>query len=113
MAGCTGHTSIAHGTVTGILLMVGGPATSADPNGVRRPLPGRVIATSNAGQRFTVRTGKNGLFTMPLPPGTYHLTGYSPLVHFNGLEMRCIAEHAVQVKAGKSIRGVAVFCSVP
>jgi hypothetical protein len=113
IAGCRGHTSTAHGTVSGIFVMVGGPASTAHPNGVRLPLPGRVIATSAAGQRFTVSTGKNGLFTMLLPPGTYRLTGYSPRVHVNGQEMRCIAERAVHVKVGQSIRGTEVFCSVP
>lgn len=93
VGGCTGHANAAQGTVSGIFLMVGGPASIADPNGVRLPLPGHVIAVSTAGERFTVSTGKSGRFTMPLPPGTYHLAGYSPRVHVNGQEMRCGAAH--------------------
>jgi hypothetical protein len=113
VTGCAGHTSAAHGTVTGIFLMVGGPASITHPNGVRLPLPGRVIATSTTGERFTVSTGKSGRFTMLLPPGTYHLTGYSPRVRINGQEMRCGASHPVHVRAGKPVRGIEVFCSVP
>jgi hypothetical protein len=113
IAACRGHTSTANGTVSGIFVMVGGPASTANPNGVRLTLPGRVIATSGAGQRFTVITGKNGQFTMLLPPGSYHLTGYSPRVLINGQEMRCRSEHAVQARVGKSIRGIEVFCPVP
>ncbi len=81
--------------------------------GFAQPLPGHVIATSIAGQRFTVSTGKSGRFTMLLPPGIYHLTGYRPRVHVDNHMMRCIAEHPVQVKAGKLTRGIEVFCSVP
>jgi hypothetical protein len=97
------------------VLLIPFPRTVPDrhPNGVRLPLPGHVIATSTAGKRFTVSTGKNGRFTMFLAPGTYRLTGYSPRVHVNGQEMRCVAAHPVRVKAGKSMRGIEVFCSVP
>jgi len=58
VAGCAGHATTARGTISGIFLMVGGPATTADPDGVRLPLPGHVIATSTQGERFTVSTGK-------------------------------------------------------
>jgi hypothetical protein len=113
IGGCTGHAKTAHGTVTGIFLMVGGPAGPGHPHGVRLPLPGHVIATNIAGERITVSTGKSGRFTMLLPPGTYHLTGYSPQVYAGRAEMRCTAVHAVHVKAGKSTRGVEVICPIP
>jgi hypothetical protein len=59
------------------VLLIPFPRTVPDrhPNGVRLPLPGHVIATSTAGKRFTVSTGKSGRFTMFLAPGTYRLTG--------------------------------------
>lgn len=107
VAGCTGRTYAVHGTITGIFLMVGGPA-----NG-RVPLPGHVIANNvDTGKTFTVSTGRSGRFTMLLTPGIYNLTGYSPRVHVNGKEMRCLAARSVRVKAGKSLQGVDVFCSV-
>jgi len=114
VAGYTGHAARAHGSVTGVFLMVGGPADIAHPNGVRVPLPGHVIASNvDTGEHFTVSTGKSGRFTMLLAPGTYNLTGYSPRVHVNGQEMRCIAARSIRVRAGKRLRGADVFCSVP
>jgi hypothetical protein len=113
VAGCTGGSNAPHGTLSGIFLMVGGPAGPADPSGVRIPLPGRVIATASSGERFAVSTGNSGRFTMLLPPGTYHLTGYSPKVHVNGSEMRCVGMHSVRVKTGEAMPGSDVYCSVP
>lgn len=101
------------GTVTGIFLMVGGPATPAHPNGVRIPLPGRVIATSSTGKRYLVKVGTSGRFTMSLPAGTYQLTGYSPKVHSGNTEMRCVAAHRVHVQGGKPPMRGDVYCSVP
>jgi hypothetical protein len=104
--GRSGRTNGVRGKITGIFLMVGGPA------GVRLPLPGQVIATSTDGQRFTVSAGRSGRFTMLLPPGSYNLTGYSPRVRVNGQQMRCLAVRSVRLKAGESLRGIGVFCSV-
>jgi hypothetical protein len=57
--------------VTGTLLRVG----------VRpKPLPGRVVARSEADVEFTATTGDNGRFQLLLPPGAYLLTGTSPEV---------------------------------
>jgi hypothetical protein len=113
LAACSGHASTAHGTVTGILLMVGGPALVGHPSGYRYPLPGHVTATAVAGEHFTISTGKNGRFKMLLPPGTYHLAGYSPRVRADGMRELCVAMHPVEVRADKPVRGVEVVCSVP
>lgn len=110
VAGCTGHAQAAHGTVTGTFLMVGHPPNYTNPNGIRVPLPGRVIATSIAGARFKVSTGKSGRFTMLLPPGTYQLTGYPSQVHAGSHQIPCFAARPVQIKAGKSTRGIEVRC---
>jgi len=96
-----------HGLVIGFFLMVGGPSPGV---GVR--LPGRVIATSTAGRRFTVAVKYRGRFQLRLPPGTYRLTGYSPRVRVNHAEMRCVAARPVRLRAGQSKRRN-VFCSVP
>jgi hypothetical protein len=95
------------GIVIGFFLMVGGP-----PPGVSVRLPGRVIATSTTGRRFTVAVKYRGRFQLRLPPGTYQLTGYSPRVHVNHAEMRCVASHPVRLRAGQSKRRN-VYCSVP
>jgi len=96
-----------HGIVTGFFLMVGGA-----PPGVSLRLPGRVIATNTAGQRFIDVVDAIGRFQFRLPPGTYHLTGYSPRVRVNHAEMRCVAMHPVHIRAGQSTRRN-VYCSVP
>jgi hypothetical protein len=90
VAGCAGHAAKAHGSLTGVFLMVGGPADIAHPNGVRVPLPGHVIASNvDTGEHFTVSTGKSGRFTMLLAPGTYNLTG------FMSTAKRCAASRRV------------------
>ena len=96
-----------HGLVFGFFLMVGGPAP-----GVSVRLPGRVIATTTTGRRFTVAVKYRCRFQFRLPPGTYRLTGYSPRVRSNNAEMRCVASHPVHVRAGQSTRRN-VYCSVP
>ena len=103
-AGCTGHAHAAHGTVTGIFLLAGHPANYTNPNGIRLPLPGHVIATSIAGARFRVSTGKRGRFTTLRPPGTYQQTGYPSQVHAGSHQIPCFAVRPVQVQAGKSTR---------
>jgi hypothetical protein len=105
ITGCNGGSG-RHGAVTGLFLMVGGPAP-----GVSARLPGRVIATNTAGQHFTVAVSTNGLFTINLPPGRYQLAGYSPRVHSNNREMRCLAAHPIHVRGGQSTHSD-VYCSI-
>ncbi|MHB1431538.1 MAG: carboxypeptidase-like regulatory domain-containing protein [Streptosporangiaceae bacterium] len=101
ISGC-GTGSGRHGQVIGHLLAVGGPAPGQD-----RPLPGRVVATTAAGQRVTVTVGPAGRYTISLPPGTYTLTGYSPHVRSGHGEMRCTAMHPVTVRAShRALRNV-------
>jgi hypothetical protein len=105
--GCANPGLGRRGLVIGFFLMVGGPAP-----GVSVRLPGRVIATSTTGRRFSVAVNSTGRFQFRLPPGTYQLTGYSPRVHVNHAEMRCVATHPVRLRAGQSKRRN-VYCSVP
>jgi hypothetical protein len=76
------------------------------------PLPGRVVAESTDGSRYTALVDGNGHYTISLPPGTYQVTGYSPLVRSDGGEMQCRALHAVQVTAGTTTTGIDVICSI-
>ena len=76
------------------------------------PLPGRVVAESPDGSRNTATADKSGHYTISLPPGTYQLTGYSPLARGDGVEMQCRATNAVQVTAGTTTTGIDVICSV-
>jgi outer membrane protein assembly factor BamB len=98
----------APGTVAGTLVRIGGPAPGSPV-----PLPGRVVAIGSAGARFTTAVGTNGRFRLSLLPGTYRLTGYSPLVRANGAQMSCAALHPVHVTADKTRRDVDVVCSIP
>ena len=65
------------GTITGTLLLVGGPAT-AEP----RSAPGTVVAVpvgpSAATGPVDVAVGNDGRFAVSLPAGTYSLRGWSP-----------------------------------
>ena len=74
-------------------------------------LPGRVIATNTAGQHFTVAVSTSGRFTINLPPDTYQLAGYSPRLHGNNREMRCLAVQPVHVRSGQSTHSD-VYCPV-
>jgi len=105
LAGCNGN--VAHGTVAGTLESEGGAAP-----GPPVPLPGRVVAATSAGARFTVTVGNNGRFRLSLPAGTYHLIGYSPMVRSNGAEMRCSAGHPVRVRVARLSSNVHVGCSI-
>jgi hypothetical protein len=63
------------GTITGTLVMSGGPGP-----GVHIDVPGRVTAASvtDKSGSVTVTAGPDGRFTLVLPPGAYSLTGASP-----------------------------------
>ncbi len=104
LAGCNGHA--ATGTIAGILERAGGPVPGAPV-----PLPGRVLAVAATGAQFTVTVGRDGRFRLSVPPGSYHLTGYSPRVRSDGAEMQCSARSAVRVKVGKLSPGVRLVCS--
>lgn len=61
--------------VTGTLWRVGGPGGTP-----RTPLPGCVVARNAAGEEFTAVAASVGRFQLLLPPGTYEVTGTSPMV---------------------------------
>jgi hypothetical protein len=86
------------GVVTGKLIEVGGPSP------MRRPVPGHVTAQGSAGTQ-TVVAGRDGRYTLSLPPGVYHLTGKAGNV-------ACLVERAIHVRPGKTISGVFVVCPI-
>jgi len=87
-----------HGVVTGKLIEVGGPFP------MRRLVPGHVTARGSASTQ-TVIVGRDGRYTLSLPPGVYHLTGQAGNVP-------CFAERAIHVRPGKTIGGVVVVCTI-
>ena len=49
--------------------------------------------------------GRDGRYTLSLPPGVYHLTGKAGNV-------ACLVERAIHVRPGKTISGVFVVCPI-
>ena len=68
LAGCAGNEP-ATGQVTGRLLSQGGGSPG------QRPMPGTVAFTAAGYPPTTVRVPKSGNFSVPLPPGRYHVSG--------------------------------------
>src|SRR5437899_1485435 len=74
VAGCAGHADSGR-AVVGRLVRVGGPAP-----GLPAPLPGKIEARDSAGNLHSAAVGRSGRFRLSLPPGTYTVTGTSPLI---------------------------------
>jgi len=92
-----------HASVQGQLLISGGPAP-----GTPRPSEGEVTATNAVGQSYKVTVPATGKFTLPLPAGTYSITGSSP--QFGNGQYRCLARREVTLSNGMSTHED-VFCS--
>ena len=104
LAGC-GSSPGYHQAVPGTFLVAGGPAP-----GSPRPLSGTITARAASGQTFTATAGRNGRFTLSLPPGSYQVTGRSPLMQSG--QMICAATSGLRVARGKPARPVTVVCSI-
>jgi len=102
LAGCGGYRQSVHGT----FVRVGGPAP-----GSAVPLPGTITARAAGGESFTATAGQNGRFILPLPPGSYQVTGRSPLMESG--QMICSATAELRVTRGKPAGPVTVVCSIP
>jgi hypothetical protein len=105
LGGCGGDPGY-HQTVPGAFVRVGGPAP-----GSPAPLPGTITARTAMGKTFTATAGRDGRFTLSLPPGTYQVTGRSPLMQSG--QMICAAAAELQVSRGQPARHVTVVCSIP
>jgi hypothetical protein len=95
IAACSGS-GPADGTVTGHLYGVGGP-----PPGSPRPWPGTVTLTGG-GVRQDVSVGASGTFSVMVPPGSYTVTGHSPL--FGSGTYACQAAGIVTVTSGHTTK---------
>lgn len=105
LAGCGGNPGY-HQTVPGTFVRVGGPAPGSPV-----PLPGTITARTATGQTFTATAGRDGRFTLSLPPGTYRVTGRSPLMQSG--QMTCAATAELHVSRGQPAGPVTVVCSIP
>jgi hypothetical protein len=93
-------------TVTGKFVRVGGPAP-----GSAVPLPGTITARAATGKTFTAAAGSHGRFTLSLPPGTYRVTGRSPLMQSG--QMVCGGTARLRVRSDRPAPRVTVVCSIP
>ncbi len=105
LAGC-GDSPGYRQTMPGRFKRVGGPAP-----GSPFPLPGTVTARAATGETFTATAGRDGRFKLSLPPGTYRVTGRSPLMQSG--QMICAATAELHVTRGMPARPVTVVCSIP
>lgn len=105
LAGCGGSVGYQQ-NVTGRFVRVGGPAPGAP-----FPLPGTITVRAATGQTFTATAGNNGRFKLSLPPGSYDVTGRSPLMQSG--QMICGAMAHLRVARGKPAAPVTVVCSIP
>jgi hypothetical protein len=98
VAGCS-QNQLRRWDVAGSFTASGGPAP-----GIIEPLPGRVVASNQAGQVFSVTVGRSGHFRMFLPTGAYRFTGYGP----GG----CVARGDATVRGVKQTTRVQVVCAM-
>jgi hypothetical protein len=107
VAGCNGahqRTPQPPVKVHGVLRMTGGPSGVTGPGA-----PGRVsfVGPGRPGSRLDTPTKSDGTFDVALIPGTYQVTGHSPL--YNGDEGVCRTQDDVVV-ASRSNDVVIVAC---
>ena len=98
----------AEGRIVGHLLLEGGPTNT------KQPVAGTVaytVAKNHTGSTGTVQVKLDGRFDVSVLPGTYSLTGRSPLYHVNGQEGVCRAAGPVDVASGQTMRAD-VFCEM-
>jgi hypothetical protein len=105
LAGCSTNPGYRQ-TVPGKFVRVGGPAP-----GSAFPLPGTITARAASGQAFTATSARDGRFTLRLPPGSYRVTGRSPLMQSG--QMICAATAELHVIRSQPAQPVTVVCSIP
>ena len=93
-----------HQTVPGTFVRVG-----ARP-GSPFPLPGTITARAATGETFTATAGQDGRFKLSLPPGSYRVTGRSPLMQSGQTMCAAAAERHIPRSACAL---VTVVCSIP
>ncbi len=108
-----------YGTVSGRLVMEGGPLGPGGQQPPIRPLSGFVQFIGPSGQVVQViKVGRSGSFSTTLVPGTYRVRGGSPAVievsspGRNGKVRPCTVPTTVTIKDQGSVR-ITLACAVP
>ena len=118
LAACAGDPGAVppRGTVTGRLMLEGGPISLAGRLPSNRPIPGTVQFADGRHQPVLAHVGRSGGFSVSLPPGRYTATGRSPQVIevSNGTnhEATCSQPLSVTVRRQHTTR-IALTCIVP
>jgi hypothetical protein len=104
------------GTVTGRLMLEGGPIGPGGRQPGQRPIPG-TVQFADRGHRLTLaQVGSSGDFSVRLPAGSYAVSGRSPRVieASNGAdrEVTCSQTLSVTVTPRHTTR-IALTCIVP
>lgn len=117
-AGCVSAAaqSPAPGHLTGKLVREGGPLGPGGQQPGERAMSGTVTVTSAGHHPITVTVGSSGTFSVPLPPGRYHVSGRSPeLMEINGgrsRELPCSQPTSAVVTAGQTAT-ITLTCVLP
>jgi len=117
-AGCAsaGAQTPASGHLRGKLVMEGGPMGPGGKQPGERPMSGTVTFTEAGHQPVTVKVGSSGTFSVPLPPGRYHVSGRSPdIMEIDGgrsRELPCAQPTSAVVAAGQTST-ITLACIVP
>jgi hypothetical protein len=117
-AGCAsaGAQTPASGHLRGKLVMEGGPMGPGGKQPGERPMSGTVTFTAAGHQPVTVKVGASGTFSVPLPPGRYHVSGRSPdIMEIDGgrsRELPCSQPTSAVVAAGQTST-ITLACIVP
>jgi len=115
-ASAGGSVRPATGHLTGKLVMEGGPLGPGGQQPGERPMSGTVTFTAAGHQAVTVEVGSSGKFSVPLPPGSYQVSGRSPdVMEVDGgqsRELPCSQPASVVVSAGTTAT-ITLACLVP
>ena len=117
-AGCAsaGAQTPSSGHLRGKLVMEGGPLGPGGKQPGERPMSGTVTFTAAGHQPVTVKVGASGTFSVPLPPGRYHVSGRSPdIMEIDGgrsRELPCSQPTSAVVTAGQTAT-ITLTCVVP
>jgi hypothetical protein len=118
-AGCASAAAAqppASGHLTGKLVREGGPLGPGGKQPGERAMSGTVTVTSAGHHPVTVTVGSSGTFSVPLPPGRYHVSGRSPdVMEIDGghsRELPCSQPTSAIVTAGQTAT-IMLTCVVP
>jgi hypothetical protein len=118
VAGCASAAAQppASGHLTGRLVREGGPLGPGGKQPGERAMSGTVTVTSAGHHPVTVTVGSSGTFSVPLPPGRYHVSGRSPdIMEIDGgrsRELPCSQPTSAVVTAGQTAT-ITLTCVVP